>query len=65
VRGPAGRLAKRASTGGNYGKHWAGGMKIQDIDRVNHLIAELNGMKELIAHAGHDPADYSLYQAAG
>ena len=42
-------------------------MKIQDIDKVNHLIAELNGMKELIAHAGRaDPADYELYhQAAG
>jgi hypothetical protein len=37
-------------------------MKIQDIDRVNHLIAELKGMKELIAHAGHaEPADYELF----
>jgi hypothetical protein len=37
-------------------------MKIQDIDKVNHLIAELNGMKELIAHAARaDPADYELY----
>ena len=37
-------------------------MKIEDIDKVNHLIAELNGMKELIAHAARaDPADYELY----
>jgi hypothetical protein len=37
-------------------------MKIQDIDKVNHLIGELNGMKELIAHAkGADPADYELF----
>ena len=37
-------------------------MKIQDIDRVNHLVAELNGLKELIGHAGHaGPADYELF----
>ena len=37
-------------------------MKIEDIDKVNHLIAELNGMKELIAHAEHaDPADCELF----
>jgi|SRR5579862_430283 hypothetical protein len=37
-------------------------MKIQDIDRVNHLIAELNGMKELIAHASRaEPADYEVF----
>jgi hypothetical protein len=37
-------------------------MKIQDIDKVNHLIAELNGMKELIGHAEHaDPADCELF----
>jgi hypothetical protein len=37
-------------------------MKIQDIDRVNHLIAELNGMKELIAHADHaEPADFEAF----
>jgi hypothetical protein len=36
-------------------------MKIQDIDKVNHLVAELNGIKELIGHAGHaDPADCEL-----
>jgi hypothetical protein len=37
-------------------------MKIQDIDKVNHLIAELNGMKELIGHADRaDPADCELF----
>jgi hypothetical protein len=37
-------------------------MKIQDIDKVNHLITELNGMKELIGHAEHaDPADCELF----
>ncbi len=37
-------------------------MKIQDIDRVNHLIAELTSMKELIAHAQRaDPADCELF----
>jgi hypothetical protein len=37
-------------------------MKIQDIDKVNHLIAELNGMKELIGHAERaDPADGELF----
>ncbi|HEY7580969.1 MAG TPA: hypothetical protein VH855_25530 [Acetobacteraceae bacterium] len=37
-------------------------MKIQDIDKVNHLIGELSGMKQLIAHAEHaDPADYELF----
>jgi hypothetical protein len=37
-------------------------MKIQDIDRVNHLVAELNGLKELIGHAGRaGAADYELF----
>jgi hypothetical protein len=37
-------------------------MKIQDIDRVNHLIAELNGIKELISHAQHaEPADFEAF----
>jgi hypothetical protein len=37
-------------------------MKIQDIDRVNHLIAELNGIKELIGHAEHaEPADFEAF----
>jgi hypothetical protein len=37
-------------------------MKIQDIDRVNHLIAELSGMKELIAHAERaEPADFEVF----
>ena len=37
-------------------------MKIQDIERVNHLVAELSGLKELIGHAEHaEPADYELF----
>jgi hypothetical protein len=37
-------------------------MKIQDIDRVNHLIAELNGIRELIAHAEHaEPTDFEAF----
>lgn len=37
-------------------------MKIQDIDKVNHLIEELKGMKQLIAHAEHaDPTDCELF----
>ena len=37
-------------------------MKIEDIDKVNHLIAELNAMKELIGHAERaDPADCELF----
>lgn len=37
-------------------------MKVSDIDKVNHLVAELNGMKELIAHAGHaELADFELF----
>ena len=37
-------------------------MKIQDIDKVNHLIGELNGMRELIIHVqGADPSDYELF----
>ncbi len=37
-------------------------MKIQDIDKVNHLIVELNGMKELIGHAERaDPGDCELF----
>jgi hypothetical protein len=37
-------------------------MKIQDIDKVNHLVAELNSMKELIGHAERaDPADYEAF----
>ncbi len=37
-------------------------MKIQDIERVNHLIAELNGMKELIGHAKNaEPADFETF----
>ena len=41
-------------------------MKIEDIDKVNHLVGELNGMKELIAHAEHgEPADFeAIHQAA-
>ena len=37
-------------------------MRIGDIDKVNHLIGELSGMKQLIAHAEHaDPGDYELF----
>ena len=37
-------------------------MKIEDIDKVNHLIGELSGMKQLITHAQHaDPVDYELF----
>ena len=37
-------------------------MKIQDIDKVNHLIGELTGMKELIVHAEKaNPADFELF----
>lgn len=37
-------------------------MKIHDIDKVNHLIAELNGMKELIEHAKKaEPADFEAF----
>lgn len=36
-------------------------MKMSDIDKVNHLIGELNGMKTLIAHTNDaDPADCEL-----
>ena len=37
-------------------------MKIQDIDRVNHLIAELSGIKELITHAERaEPGDFEMF----
>ncbi len=37
-------------------------MKIQDIDRVNHLVAELSGIKELIAHSEQaEPADFEMF----
>jgi hypothetical protein len=37
-------------------------MKIQDIDRVNHLVGELNGIKELIGHAERaEPADFEAF----
>jgi len=37
-------------------------MKIQDIDRVNHLIGELNNMKDLVAHAERaEPVDFELF----
>src|SRR5215813_5083442 len=37
-------------------------MKVQDIDRVNPLIAELNGMKQLIAHAERtEPTDFEVF----
>lgn len=37
-------------------------MKLTDIDRVNHLIAELGSVKELIALAGRaEPGDLKLF----
>jgi hypothetical protein len=37
-------------------------MKIQDIDRVNHLVGELNGIKELIGHAERaELANFELF----
>ena len=37
-------------------------MRIQDIDRVNHLIGELNSMKALAVHAAQcDPTDCELF----
>jgi hypothetical protein len=37
-------------------------MKLKDIDQVNHLIAELSGVKELVALAERaDPADVKLF----
>ena len=34
-------------------------MKVSDIDKVNHLIGELNGVKELVSHA--EPVDFELF----
>lgn len=37
-------------------------MKLNDIDRVNHLIAELNVVKDLVTHTGKaDPADFEMF----
>jgi hypothetical protein len=37
-------------------------MKVSDIEKVNHLIAELNGVKELVAHAQRaEPADFEMF----
>jgi hypothetical protein len=37
-------------------------MKIQDIDRVNHLVSELSSMNALIAHAAQaESADFELF----
>lgn len=37
-------------------------MKLNDIDRVNHLIAELNVVKDLIAHTGKaDAGDFEMF----
>jgi len=37
-------------------------MKLSDIDKVNHLIAELNGVKELVSHAQRaEPPDFELF----
>lgn len=37
-------------------------MKIQDIEKVNHLVAQLKGLQELMSHAGHaEPTDCELF----
>ncbi len=37
-------------------------MKMSDIDKVNHLVGELNGMNTLIAHTSNaDTADFELF----
>jgi hypothetical protein len=37
-------------------------MKLQDIEQVNHLVAELDAVKGLIAHTGNaDAADCELF----
>ena len=37
-------------------------MKMRDIERVNHLIGELNSMNTLITHTDNaDPADCELF----
>jgi hypothetical protein len=37
-------------------------VKLEDIDKVNHLVAELGAVKNLIAHAERaEPADCELF----
>jgi len=37
-------------------------MRIADIDKVNHLVGELNALQELIVHAERaEPADCELF----
>jgi hypothetical protein len=37
-------------------------MKIKDVEHINHLLAELEGIKDLITHAEHaEPADFELF----
>lgn len=37
-------------------------MKIKDVEHVNHLLAELESIKELIGHAERaEPADFELF----
>ena len=37
-------------------------MKVSDIDKVNHLVAELNGVRELVTHAERaEPVDFELF----
>ena len=37
-------------------------MKIADIDRVNHLISELDGVKDLITHTEKaEAADFEMF----
>jgi len=37
-------------------------MKIKDVEQINHLLAELKAIQELITHAEHaEPADFELF----
>jgi hypothetical protein len=37
-------------------------MKIKDVEHINHLLAELESIKDLITHAEHaEPADFELF----
>lgn len=37
-------------------------MKIKDVEHINHLLADLANIKELITHAEHaEPADFELF----
>jgi hypothetical protein len=37
-------------------------MKIKEVERINHLLAELKSTQELIAHAEHaEPGNFELF----